>query len=535
MNGAHALLRTLVDSGVDACFMNPGTSEIHFVHALDAVPELRGVLTLFEGVATGAADGYARIAQRPASVLLHLGPGLGNGLANLHNAWRAGTPMVALVGTHATWHERYDAPLQSDIRPIAGTVSGWMRTTGHPRDLARDAASAVAAARGPAGRIATLVVPADVAWSEGVVSAPPREARTPEPVREAGLEAVTTTLRDDAERPLLLLGGAALGERGLRAAGRLRSATGATVLVERFPARMRGGADVPAFPRVAYPPAAAAQQLTGHDRIVLAGADWPVTFFAYPEHPGDLVPPDCEVDVLAEPDQDVVAALETLADRLAPGHRPVGAAWSARPMPTSGLLGVANFAGAVAAALPENAIVVDEANTAGSGLPQAFARGPAHDLLTVTGGAIGQGLPVATGAALAAPDRPVVLLEADGSAMYTIQALWTQAREGLDVTTVVINNGAYAVLQSELDGVGRPGRRAREMLALQRPGLDFTALAAGTGVQAVRVRTAEELTTALRRAVSEPGPQLIEAFIAPTPAAATSMPSPTSQRTTDGS
>ncbi len=519
MIGAQALVGSLTGAGVDVCFMNPGTSEMHFVSALDSVPAMRGVLALFEGVATGAADGYARIAGRPAAVLLHLGPGLANGLANLHNARRARTPVVVIVGAHATGHVRYDAPLQSDISSLARTVSGWVRTSGTTRELAQDAMRAVAAAR--TGQIATLVVPADVSWSEGAAPAAARPAARPAVVDDDQVSAVAALV---SPRAMLTLGGHALTERGLRAASRIGAATGVRLLAETFPARMERGAGVPAVDRLAYLAEQAETQLAGLDHLLLAGARAPVSFFAYPGQASDLVPLGCSVTVLADHDQDVEAALERLADQVAAGVSPVVAAAvlpSGKPGPPlpaePGLLTAISLANTVASALPEHAIVVDEANTSGFALPRALARAPRHTLLTLTGGSIGQGLPAATGAAIAAPDRPVLSLEADGSALYTIQALWTQAREQLNVTTVLINNAAYAILRMELarTAAGQAGERAARMLDLSDPTPDFTQISAGLGVPATRITTAEELDRALRLAYAEPGPHLIEAIVPP--------------------
>jgi acetolactate synthase I/II/III large subunit len=525
MIGAQALVASLTGAGVDVCFMNPGTSEMHFVGALDSVPEMRGVLALFEGVATGAADGYARIAGKPAAVLLHLGPGLANGLANLHNARRARTPVVVIVGAHATGHARYDAPLQSDIEALARTVSGWVHTSGTPRDLAQDAMRAVAAAQ--SGQIATLVLPADVSWSDGATPAPPR-ARVPAPnLAPAPTRAPARVVdygRLLSPRTLLLLGGTALSERGLRAASRISVATGARLLAETFPARMERGAGLPGVDRLAYLAEQAEAQLAGVDNLILAGARSPVSFFAYPDQASDLVPPGCSVTVLAEPDQDTEAALETLADQVAADAKPALVEAAPPPPADPGPLDAISLANTIAASLPEHAIISDEANTSGFALPMALAAVPRHTLLTLTGGAIGQGMPAATGAAIAAPDRPVLSLEADGSALYTIQALWTQARERLDVTTVLINNAAYAILRMELartradqTGAGQtgagPGERAARMLDLSAPTPDFTQLSTGLGVPARRVTTGEELDRALREAYAEPGPHLIEAIV----------------------
>jgi acetolactate synthase I/II/III large subunit len=521
MIGAQALVTSLTGAGVDVCFMNPGTSEMHFVGALDSVPEMRGVLALFEGVATGAADGYARIAGKPAAVLLHLGPGLANGLANLHNARRARTPVVVIVGAHATGHARYDAPLQSDIEALARTVSGWVHCSGTSRDLAQDAMRAVAAAQ--SGQIATLILPADVSWSEGATPAPPR-ARVPAPTADPSPADVVDYGRLFSSHTLLLLGGTALSERGLRAASRIGAATGTRLLAETFPARIERGAGVPGVDRLAYLAEMAEAQLAGVDHLILAGARSPVSFFAYPDRASDLVPPGCAVTVLAEPDQDTEAALELLADQVAAGTKPVLVEAAPPPPADPGPLNAISLANTIAASLPEHAIVSDEANTSGFALPMALAAAPRHTLLTLTGGSIGQGMPAATGAAIAAPDRPVLSLEADGSALYTIQALWTQARERLDVTTVLINNAAYAILRMELArtradhaGAGQtgagPGERAARMLDLSAPTPDFTQLSAGLGVPARRVTTAEELDRALREAYAEPGPHLIEAIV----------------------
>ncbi|TQM45474.1 acetolactate synthase large subunit [Pseudonocardia cypriaca] len=523
MIGAHALLRSLRASGVDTCFANPGTSEMHFVAALDGVPEMRAVLTLFEGVATGAADGYARMAERPAATLLHLGPGLGNGLANLHNARRAGTPLVNVVGDHATTHAKYDAPLQSDIAAIAGAVSGWVRESTLTAEIGADAAAAVAAAR--AGQVATLVLPADVSWGDGgePVLTPDEVARPARAEPDAISEAARVL--SSGEPCVLLVGGDATRAAGLAAADRIAAATGARVLAETFPTRLERGAGVAPVDRLGYVVDVAVGQLAGARHIVLVGARSPVSFFAYPGKPSDLVPAGCHVHALVPKEGALTggtatAALEELADLLAPGTR-ARPAPAARPELPTGALTVESAAAVVGALLPEGAVVVDESVTSGLGLPAVTAGAPRHDWLTLTGGSIGYGLPAATGAAVACPDRPVWCLQADGSAMYTISALWTQAREGLDVTTLVYHNSAYAILRMELLQTGAAehlagdGARARALLDLGRPDLDFVALAAGMGVPGERVTTAEELAAALRRASAEPGPHLVEAMVPP--------------------
>ena len=515
MNGARALLSTLVDAGVDVCFANPGTSEMHFVAALDDVPAMRGVLCLFEGVVTGAADGYGRIAGRPATTLLHLGPGLGNGLANLHNARRARTPVVNVVGDHATYHARYDAPLQSDIASIASAVSGWYRSTARADDVAGDAADAVAAAMGPPGCVATLVLPADASWSESSTGpCPPRPLGRRTVVPADTVEEVAKALRS-GERTALLLGGSALRADGLHAASRVAVATGAALLGETFPANLERGAGIPAVERLAYFAEMAQGQLEGVRHLILVDATRPVSFFAYPGKASDLVPEGCTVHTLARPGEDAAGALELLAEAIgapADGGAPAPALRPDRP---TGALTTETLAAAVGAVLPEGAIVVDEGNTSGLFISGATAGAPRHDWLTLTGGAIGIGLPMATGAAVAAPDRPVLCLQADGSAMYTIQSLWTQAREGLNVTTVVLSNRSYAILNIELHRVGADagGPQARRLLDLTEPDLDFCALAQGMGVPARRAESAEDLTSALEAGFAQAGPSLIEVLL----------------------
>lgn len=510
MNGAQALINTLVDGGVEVCFSNPGTSEMHFVAALDTVDQMRGVLTLFEGVATGAADGYARMADRPAAVLLHLGPGLGNGLANLHNARRAHVPMVVVVGDHATYHKKYDAPLESDIDALAGTVSGWVRRTETASDVGADTADAIAAAVAGSS-VSTLILPADASWSDGAAPATVAASSFTGATIDDG--SVAAALRS-GEPTMILIGGDATRGPGLAAAARIAEATGARVLCETFPTRLERGAGLPAFERLGYFAEAAAAQLQGVRHLVLAGAKSPVSFFAYPDMASDLVPDGCEVHLLAE-FNGAGLALVALAEQLAPGtEAPVAA--PARPELPSGPLTSPSVAQVVGALLPERAIVVDESNTSGVMLPAATAGAPAHDWLTLTGGAIGYGIPTAVGAAVAAPDRPVLCLESDGSAMYTISGLWSQARENLDVTTVIYNNGKYDILRLELQRVGAgsaPGPKASDLLDISRPTMDFVKMAEGMGVPARRATTCEELADALRDAFAEPGPHLIEAMV----------------------
>jgi acetolactate synthase I/II/III large subunit len=516
VNGAQSLIRTLVDHGVDTCFMNPGTSEMHFVAALDDVTAMHSVLALFEGVATGSADGYARMAGRPAATLLHLGPGLGNGLANLHNARRAASPVVNIVGDHAISHRPFDAQLQSDIETVARNVSAFVRTSESTSNLGADAVAALAAAVGPPGSVATLILPADVSWSEGGAVVPadgdvPPVGAVPDHKR---LETVAKALRSGQPTAFLIGGRACLGP-ALDVVADMAAATGAKLLAETFPSRLERGAGRPVVERLAYLAEFTAMQLEGIRHLVLVDARSPVSFFAYPGKASDLVPDGCIVHPLVGAADDLVAAVEGLAELLGTPQGSAPRQQADPPDLPTGPLTAQTVCQALGALLPEEAIVSDEGNTSGLFAPGATAGAPPHDWLCLTGGAIGQGLPVAVGAAVAAPGRRVVALEADGSALYTLQAWWTMAREGLDVTTVLLNNHSYAVLNMELDRVGveSSGPRARDMLDLGRPSIDFVHLARGLGLQAARAETAEEFADQLARALATPGPSVVEAVI----------------------
>jgi acetolactate synthase-1/2/3 large subunit len=515
VNGAESLVRTLLAGGVEVCFSNPGTSEMHFVAALDRVEGMRGVLALFEGVATGAADGYARMAGKPAATLLHLGPGLANGLANLHNAMKARTPIVNIVGEHATYHIAHDAPLTADIEGAARPFSGWVRTSPDATRVAADAAAAIVAAQTPPGRVATLILPGDTAWNEAVAPAPvppvPARAR----VAQEAVKEAARILRS-GEPALLLVTGPALGPEGLEAASKIAKKTGARLMAQTFNARTERGAGRVSVDRIPYPVDLAVKTLEGLRHIVLVGAKAPVAFFAYPDKPSLLAPKDCAMHVLARPEEDLVGALQFLAEEVSASREAPDVAPLAIPAPATGAITPPALGQSIGALLPENAIVVDEGVSTGRGFFAPTKSARPHTWLQNMGGSIGIGMPMATGAAVACPGRKVLNLEADGSAMYTLQALWTQAREGLDVTTVIFNNGSYAILRHELANVGAQnvGRKALDMLDLSRPDLDFVALAKGMGVPGVRVKTMEAFNDALARALATPGPNLVEAMLA---------------------
>ena len=514
MNGAESLIQTAINAGLEVCFANPGTTELPLVRALDDVPGIRTVLCLFEGVCTGAADGYARMAEQPALTLLHLGPGFANGIAYLHDARRARSPVVNLIGEHATWHIGADAPLNSDIESLARPVSTWLRRNRSGEKLASDLSEAIAAARAYPGYISTLIVPHDCQLepASGFVRLP-GHAAPPRRVDEEELTRAIDLLQQN-QPTALFLGGHALKPRGLLAAARIAAATNCKLLCETFPARLERGPDFPLLERLPYFPEQALATLDPFSTIILAGARTPVAFFGYPGFPSQFIREDQMQHVLAEPHEDATAALEALAEAV---NAPVDLYFTPRPRPTrpSGQLTPETLCAAVAAVQPANAIIMDEGNTS-SGAYLAVSQGaPPHSYLTQPGGAIGLGLPCATGAAIACPDRAVINIQADGSAMYTLQALWTQAREALNVTTIICNNRSYRILGLELKraGVQDFGPTAQEMVSLAQPQLDWVQLSQGLGVPAARVLTADELVVQLERALAEPGPHLIEAWL----------------------
>ena len=514
-NGAQALMKTLVDAGVTVCFSNPGTSEMHFVAALDDEPDMRAVLALFEGVATGAADGYARMADKPAATLLHLGCGLSNGLANLHNARKGRVPVVNIVGDHATYHVQYDAQLQSDIETVARNVSpGFVRTSKSTADLCQDAMDAIVAAHGLPGQVATLILPADVSWGEGAQPCAPLSLPQPVAADDATVEQVAKAIRS-GKKTALLLGRHALREPALIAAARIAAQHGVTLFAETFPTRIERGAGLPAVERIAYLAEMVGVQLGDVKHLILVDSKAPVSFFAYPGKKSYLVPDRCTLHTLSTPEQDATASLEKLvralgADNAQPQLQPLE-----RPACPHGSLTAEKVCQAVGHRLPEQAIIVDESITSGLMLNAMTAGAPRHDMLTLTGGAIGQGLPCATGAAVACPDRPVLALIGDGTAMYTVQALWTMAREQLNVTTIIFNNASYSVLNIEIERVGAidVGEKARSQLDLHGPVLNFSQMAQSMGVHGVRVSTAEELNRELEYAFEQPRPHLIEAMV----------------------
>jgi acetolactate synthase-1/2/3 large subunit len=514
MNGAEKLLETLVASGIEVCFSNPGTSEMQLVSAIGNHDGMRAILCLYEGVASGAADGYARMSDKPALTLLHLGSGFSNSMANQHNARRAHVPLVNIVGDHATYHLKYDTPLTSDVPAQANIGSDWVGISESADDLAVSGAKAVQAAMAGCGKIATLIAPANHAWEEATGFTPALSSLPRRPVPDSDIETAAEALKRD-RKTALLLGGRSLREESLAVAGRIAKTCGARVLCETFTARLQRGAGRFPVERLPYFAEQASELLAGLEQLILVGARAPVSFFAYPGQESWLTPQGCEILGLADADQDVLFALEAVAQRLG-AHEEADKVPAASGLPEpSGPLSPIAIGQCLSLLMPDNAIVSDEAATCGLGIFPATENAPRHDWLMLTGGAIGQGLPLSLGAAVACPERKVIALQADGSAMYTVQALWSMARENTDVTVVIMNNRSYAILNIELARVGasQPTAKTLSMLDLSRPDIDWVGVSEGMGVPATRATTAGEFHQQFAAAMESKGPRLIEALV----------------------
>ena len=514
MNGAEKLLETLVDSGVEVCFANPGTSEMQLVSAIGNNDSMRAVLCLFEGVVSGAADGYARMTDKPALTLLHLGSGFSNSMANQHNAKRAHVPLVNVVGDHATYHLQYDAPLTSDVPGHARLCSEWVGVSESADDLAMLGAKAVQVSMQGWGKVATLVAAANHAWEEAPGKAPALTMSEMETVSPDTVSKLATAL-SNGKATALFLGGRALREESLAAAGLIAKATGARILCETFPARVQRGAGRVAVERLPYFAEQAAEVLSGIEQLVLVGAAAPVSFFAYPGKDSLLIPDGCETLKLADVHQDTTDALQAVAREIGADIPSETARTAADAPAPGGILSPLAIAQSVAQLMPDNAIISDEAATCGLPMFPATVNAPPHEWMTITGGAIGQGLPLSLGAAIACPDQKVIALQADGSAMYTVQALWSMARENTDVTVVIMNNRAYAILNIELArvGAGQPTPKTLSMFDLSRPDINWVEISEGMGVPASRATTAEEFHQQFADAMANTGPRLIEAMV----------------------
>ena len=513
MNGAEVLIETAIEYGIDVCFANPGTTEIPLVSIFDRYPLIRPVLGLFEGVCTGAADGYARMTDRPAMTLLHLGPGFANGIANLHNARRAGVPVVNVIGDHASWHRSADPPLAMDIEGLAGPVSAWLRANRSVTTTGKDMAEAISASL--FGLISTLIVPHDHLISKTDSKGTGRLAFTFDPVDEGSIQSARRLFKEKG-RVALILGGRGAKGKGLEAAARIKAATRCDLFTQTFPSCIERGAGLPDVERIPYFPEPARERLSGYQGVVLAGLQEPVTFFGYQGIPSTILREEQQKVFIGMGNENVVEALEHLADEVAGRASPSDVASvlaePGRPSLPVGRLTAEKACTVLAALQPEGAIIVDEGITSSLAYHPLTRGCPRHNVMGITGGSIGYGMPCAAGAALACPERPVINLQADGSALYTVQALWTQAREGLNVTTLICSNRSYNIVKVELAraGIASPGPKALSLADLDHPAIDWPRLAGGFGVPAVSVDTAEDLARHLSTALLEPGPHLIE-------------------------
>ena len=515
MNGATALIETLADCGVELCIANPGTSEMHLVQALDSVPRMKSVLALFEGVCTGAADGFARMTGKPAATLLHLGPGMANGIANLHNARRANSPMINIIGNHPHYHIGFDAPLTSDIETLARNFSCWIKSCSTSQTLAQDGADAYTASlrqsSGSMGQIATLIMGADAAWEPSSGAVTPNALPLRSKVNEAAVEA-TAQMIEGGGKTMLLLEHHATEQAALVAASKISSKTGCRLMTGTFPGRVDGGPGRVAVERLPYFPEQILQTLAGIDTLILVGGQVPASFFAYKGIPGQLIPKDCTVKRLSNIEEDAIDALARLVDRLGATNASVNNFQKQQIAKPHGELNTKTIIQSVAATMPEDLIVATDSGGGNAAYP--FCQNSAsNSWLSLTGGAIGQGGPVATGAALACPDRQVLAMLGDGGAAYTNQAFWTQAREGLNVTTVIFANHSYNILNVEYGrlGVTEVGEIAASLFDIGNPRINWVEMANSFGVPGAQADTAEELCSLLEKSYETPGPFLIQA------------------------
>ncbi len=514
MNGAEALLEVLVKGEVEVCFANPGTSEMQLVSAIGNTDKMRAILCLFEGVVSGAADGYGRMLDKPAATLLHVGSGFSNSMANLHNAKRANVPLINIVGDHATYHMQYDAPLTSDVPAHANINSHFVRVSESAADLAVAGAEVIEQALKGSGKVSTLIVPANHAWEENDIVPDLKPYIAPKAGTEETISKLIAAL-SNGKKTAFFIGGRALREEALDIVGQIAEAHDAVLLCETFPTRMQRGSGRVKVSRLPYFAEQASEALAQFEQIILLGAKAPVSFFAYPGKKSWLAPEGCEILELANTDSDMLATLKQVKEKLLP-MKPANNRHALQlPEVPSGSLSAESVGASLAILMPENAIVSDEGATCGLSIYAYTESTVAHDWMTLTGGAIGQGLPLSLGAAIACPDRKVISLQADGSAMYTVQALWTMAREKADVTVILLNNQSYAILNIELArvGAGVPTEKTLSMLDLSNPGLDWVSLAQGMGVTASRATTAEEFHQQLEQALATPGPVLVEAMV----------------------
>ena len=516
MNGAEILIKTAAKAGIEVCFTNPGTTEMPLVVAFDSIPGIRPYLGLFEGCCTGAADGYGRMADKPAMTLLHLGPGLGNGIANLHNAGKGGTPVLNVIGEHATWHRAANAPLTMDIAALAESVCGWQRTCSTTDTISRDTAEAIAAAS--AGQVVSLIVPSDVQWSECADPKIHQPKISSTSIDKDSISQAAKVLHSE-QKSALIIGGRALRKEGLLAAARIKAATGCDLLSERAPARIERGVGIPATEVIPYFPRQALELLSNYQVVVLAGTDEPVTFFGWQGYPSRLLNDTQQICKLKADDKNLPQALTDLADALdAPGRvtgLDAGFLNIERPEIPRGELTAANAGVILAALQPEHAIIVNESISSGAAYLPLAVSAPPHTMMALPGGSIGYGMPCAVGAAIACPQRPVIDFQADGAAMYTLQALWMQARESLNITTLICANRSYNILKIEFAraDVTTPGPYARALTDLGNPDIDWVQISRGMGVPAVSVDTCELLVKEFKKALEEPGPHLIEMLI----------------------
>ncbi len=513
MMGAQWMLKSAAAAGIEVCFANPGTTELPFVAAMDRATEIRPLLGLFEGVCSGAADGYYRIRRKPAMTLTHLGPGFANAIANFHNARRARSAIFNVIGEHMSWHVAADPPLASDIESLARPVSAGVWRADTPATLHNATVGALQGLQ-QRGGIQTLILPMDL--QEDPVQHSIAAPVAAQAAADYDAAAVATVAADitAGRKVLLYLGADALGEAALRRLARLAALPNVELVGETFPAASEHGRGLPAIKRLVALAEKAHPYLLGFERVAVLAAEPPVAFFGargLPSHLGD----PARMATVCGPGGRVAEALEELLARVRPAAAPASTVQRVSDTDLGESLTPESASRVVAAHLPANAIVSAEGATLGFPFNALASQAERHTTIVLTGGAIGQGLPSAFGASVAAPDRKVVALQSDGSALFTIQALWSMAREGSDVVVILASNQRYNILINEMsrNGYALTSPPVRDLLNLARPAVDWQALSTSFGVPSNRVESVSALRRAFQAALAERGPRLIEVVL----------------------
>ena len=517
MNGAAAFFKSIVDNGIDTIFACPGTSEMQVVDEV-GYSNLRVVLCLFENSVTGMADGYARMLDKPALGMVHVTCGLTNALANMHNARIANSRMIIFGGGVHVAHE-VNEPVHSMLQRqpyVAQIAAQCVIEARSPDQLAAAATQALKASNDGAGKIVYVYGPNNAVWGESSFQGKlTSSAEQRQRVSTATISSIADTLKA-GKKTAFILDNLALREEGLEILGRIAEGAGGRLFREWLPSRIAMGAGRVRTETLPYGGAEGRELLSEFDQIVLVGAKIPVCPFSYENQPWVKIPENCNVHTLATADHDILAALEELATQLDLPEK-ASNRYNRKPgEPPTGPLSGNSIVQSLSILMPADSIVLDEAMLENVMFPLLMDGAAPFDFMAACpGGAIGAGPPVACGAAIACPNRKVILLEGDFSLMQGNTALWSMAQHNLDICVINYNNEGSASLSTELARVrqGEAQPKSIELLRIRKPTIDYAAMAESMGVPASRAETAEEFHLQLTKAMSTKGPHFIDANI----------------------